>query len=98
MEALKNLVDAMNHRIERELERFKVQLVKDFKCITLDYVKRQIEYSSKVQEAWMSLLPELEAVNSSCNVNGLVTPSAPSPPRQHETVSSPPPSLPSRLS
>ncbi len=52
----------VNQRITKELDRFKAQKLMDFKTITLEYVKRQIEHSKKVEAAWKSLLPDLEAV------------------------------------
>ncbi len=42
-------LDLVNRRMEREIDRFKAQKCIDMKKMTHEYVKRQIEYTAKVE-------------------------------------------------
>lgn len=49
-------------RVFEETERFRREKRLNFKNAMLDFVRMQVEHARKVQQAWESVLPELEAL------------------------------------
>ncbi|ETW01456.1 hypothetical protein H310_06970 [Aphanomyces invadans] len=54
--------DIVTERVVREVDRFKQDKLNDFKRIVLDYVELQIEYNTKVEAKWASVVPKLQAI------------------------------------
>lgn len=50
-----------------EFERFKVEKAEDIKQILLNYVKLQIEFNKKSEQAWKDLIPHLKTISTSNN-------------------------------
>ena len=44
------------------MARFQLEKLADFKKFVIDFVKLQIEYSTRVQAAWRDLTPTLDAM------------------------------------
>lgn len=49
-------------RVDAEMARFQLEKLADFKKFVVEFVKLQIEYSTRVQGAWRDLLPSLDAM------------------------------------
>jgi len=56
--------DAIARTVLGEVERFKADKYQDFRAILLDYVNLQIAYNERLEQAWGSLIAELEDARS----------------------------------
>eukprot|EP00937_MAST-01D_sp_MAST-1D-sp2_P005493 g5493.t1 len=54
--------EVVSARVLREVQRFKRSKRADFKTIVCDFVQLQIDYAQKVEMAWQSLVPDLQAL------------------------------------
>ena len=61
-EGAKEEFDLVTRRVLVEVERWKREKLVDFKAIILEYVQLQIEHNQRVEEAWRSVLPDLQAI------------------------------------
>ena len=57
-----NRFEAIVGRVDAEMARFQLEKLADFKKFVIDFVKLQIEYSTRVQAAWRDLTPTLDAM------------------------------------
>jgi sorting nexin-1/2 len=64
-EGAKEEFDLVTRRVLVEIERFKREKLLDFKAMILEFVQLQIEHHQRVEEAWRSVLPELQAIGAS---------------------------------
>ncbi|RHY21410.1 hypothetical protein DYB25_008347, partial [Aphanomyces astaci] len=55
--------DIVTERVVREVDRFKLDKLSDFKRIVLDYVELQIDYNTRVEARWASVVPQLQAIH-----------------------------------
>ena len=51
-------------RVDAEMARFQAEKLVDFKKYVVDFIKLQIDYSQRVQQAWSELLPRLDEMDS----------------------------------
>lgn len=61
---------SVNDRMGREVERFKAQKLLDFKKLCSDYVRRQLDYCVKMENAWKELLPQIENIEYTSSAVG----------------------------
>lgn len=58
----------VSQRVLREVDRFKREKAEAMKRTVLDYITLQIDYNKKMEQAWATLLPRLESVQTSNDV------------------------------
>jgi sorting nexin-1/2 len=61
-EGAKEEFDLVTRRVLIEIERFKREKLQDFRSMIMDFVTAQIEHNQRVEDAWRSVLPELQHV------------------------------------
>ena len=54
----------VSQRVLREVDRFKREKADAMKRTVLDYITLQIDYNKKMEQAWATLLPRLESVQT----------------------------------
>eukprot|EP00940_MAST-03C_sp_MAST-3C-sp2_P002215 g2215.t1 len=60
MKKEKEILDAVDERVNAEMEQFKSQKLVDFRKIVLAYVQQQVEYQRRAEDVWKKLIPELD--------------------------------------
>jgi len=69
-EGAKEEFDLVTRRVLVEVERWKREKLVDFKAFVLEYVQLQIEHNQRVEEAWRSVLPDLQAIGAAQQRDG----------------------------
>ena len=67
-------------RVDAEMGRFQAEKLVDFKRIVSGFISLQLEYSSRIQQAWRELLPRLEEIDVSGGADGAKVAVAPAQP------------------
>lgn len=62
VDAEKRTLDEITERVFSETARFRKEKKVNFKNAMVDFVRMQIEHAKRVQNAWESILPELEGL------------------------------------
>jgi hypothetical protein len=55
---------SISAKVRRDVARFKRDKFVDLRRVLIDYAQLQVAYARKVETAWASLLPDLEALDS----------------------------------
>jgi sorting nexin-1/2 len=58
----KSEYEAVTERVDLEMQRFQTDKLADFKRYCVNFIKLQLEYSSRIQQTWRELMPHLEEI------------------------------------